>query len=259
MPQRSGSAAPASPAPPGQSPPNVIGSSSHIHAPAAGYQFPDGQTFYYGAEWRIWNAGTASLQAQNVNGQRKITATADAIGVVALLFTVQDRFASTFDPATSCSAGIDKSVHEGFRRRDTHIRFDYSRGKSVLNETNLSNNQSKRQENDIPGCVTDVLSGVFYLGSLPLQAATTYIFPLNDGGKTADVGAHVEARETVKTDAGTFSAVRVRLEAASGVLKDRGQIWIWYSDDAAHIPVQMRARLFWGTLTFRLQRIERKK
>jgi hypothetical protein len=34
-------------------------------------------------------------------------------------------------------------------------------------------------------------------------------------------------------------------------------VWVWYTDDAAHIPVQMRARLFWGTLTFRLNRIER--
>jgi hypothetical protein len=92
-----------------------------------------------------------------------------------------------------------------------------------------------------------------------LQNGATYTFPLNDGGKTVDVTARVEAREQVKTEAGTFPTVRVQPEASSGVLKDRGRVWIWYSDDAAHIPVQMRARMFWGTLTFRLQRIERKK
>ena len=65
-------------------------------------------------------------------------------------------------------------------------------------------------------------------------------------------------RSEVKTPAGTFQAVRVQARSASGVLKDRGQVWIWYSDDAARIPVQMRARMFWGTLTFRLVRIDRR-
>jgi tetratricopeptide (TPR) repeat protein len=36
------------------------------------------------------------------------------------------------------------------------------------------------------------------------------------------------------------------------ILNNRGNIWIWYSDDERHLPVQMRARLFWGTITFRL-------
>ena len=55
----------------------------------------------------------------------------------------------------------------------------------------------------------------------------------------------------------TFT-IRVSPEASAGMLKNRGRIWIWYSDDARRIPVQMRARMFWGTLTFRLLRIEKK-
>lgn len=242
-----------------QAPPNSMGPVSRVRPPAPAYHFPNDEVFYYTAEWRLWNAGTATLAMQEADGQEKITATADAIGVVALLYTVKDRFESRVDPKTFCSMRIDKSAQEGFRSRDTHIRFDYARGKSVLDETNLKTRQSKHQENDIPSCVTDVLSGIFYVGSLPLQAGASYTFPLNDGGKTVDVTARVEALEQVKTDAGTFSAIRVQPEASSGVLKDRGRVWIWYSDDAAHIPVQMRARMFWGTLTFRLQRIERKK
>jgi hypothetical protein len=103
-----------------------------------------------------------------------------------------------------------------------------------------------------------VLSGIFYVASLPLTPDATYVFPLNDGGETVEVRAHVEAREQVKTPAGTFATIRVAPEAASGVLKNRGRVWIWYSDDARRIPVQMRARMFWGTLTFRLVRIDTK-
>jgi hypothetical protein len=42
------------------------------------------------------------------------------------------------------------------------------------------------------------------------------------------------------------------------VVKNRGNIWIWYSDDNRHLPVQMRARLFWGTITLRLTSVEQR-
>ena len=68
----------------------------------------------------------------------------------------------------------------------------------------------------------------------------------------------VEAHDEVTTPAGTFQTLRVQPTADAGVVKNRGSIWIWYTDDARHIPVQMRARLFWGTITFRLISIEQK-
>ncbi len=183
---------------------------------------------------------------------------ADSTGVVALLFRVQDRFESSFDAASLCSQSLNKHTEEGSHRRDTHIVFDYKAGKSVLNETNLKTNQKKREEHDIPGCVTDVVSGILYVASLPLTPNATYAFPLNDGGKTVTVQAHVEGKEQVKTPAGTFQTIRVGPEGDYGPLKDRGRIWIWYTDDAQHLPVQMRARLFWGTLTVYLTGVDGK-
>ena len=70
-----------------------------------------------------------------------------------------------------------KHTEEGSHRRETEITYDYARGKAILEERNLKDNQQKRTENDIPGCVTDVLSGIFYVGSLPLQPGATYTFP----------------------------------------------------------------------------------
>jgi hypothetical protein len=111
-------------------------------------------------------------------------------------------------------------------------------------------------ENDTPGCVADVVSSAYYISSLPLTPNGVHRFPINDGGKTVDVKVTVEGREDVKTPTGTFKAVRVHAAAESGPLKEKGQIWIWYTDDAARTPVQMKARLFWGTLVFHLQKIE---
>ena len=242
---------PASPAP------SATASSSRIQPPAERH-FSSGETYVYEVEWRLWKAGTATLRIEDAGSEQRVVATADSTGVAALLYTVRDRFEAFFDRKTFCSRNLTKHTEEGFRKLQTSIRFDYARRKSVLEETNLRSNKSKKVENDIPDCVTDVVSGIYYLGSQALAPEATYSFPLNDGGRTTEVQARVEAREEVKTPAGTFQTLRVQPRGASGVLKDRGQVWIWYSDDVARIPVQMRARMFWGTLTFHLVRIDRR-
>jgi hypothetical protein len=236
----------------------TIGALSRIQAPAPNYRFPDSVSYVYTAEWRLWTAGTATLKMERVGNQQKVSSTADATGVVALLFHVHDIFESSFDPNTFCSAQINKHTEEGFRRRETQIRFDYPRHKAVLDEKNPRTNEAKHAEEEIPNCVMDVLSGIYYLGSLPLRVGASYTVPVNDGGKTMNVSATVEAREPIKTDAGTFQTLRVRPDVLDGPLKQKGSMWIWYSDDAAHIPVQTRVRAFWGTITIRLQRVDRR-
>ncbi len=236
----------------------AIGPLSQIHPRAPGYAFPLGQTLVYQAEWKLWIAGSATISVTSSGQETRVSGAAESSGVVALLYPVHDRFQSVFDDRTFCSQSLAKHIEEGFHKRETLINFNYARRLSMLDETNLKSGQVKHTEKPIPGCVTDVLSGIFYLASLPLAADATYVFPLNDGGETVDVRAHVEMRENVKTPAGSFPAVRVALTAASGVVKERGRIWIWYSDDARHIPVQMRAQMFWGTLTFSLLREEKK-
>lgn len=234
----------------------VVAPRSAIKAPGAAAGLPNGQVWHYTAEWRLFDAGKATLKMEPAGREQRVVGTADATGVVALLYHVRDRFESFFDPATFCSRSITKRTEEGFRRIETNINFDQVKKKSYLFEKNLKKNTSKNVENDTPGCVTDVLTAIYYIRSLPLQPGSSSIFPLNDGGKTVDVKMVVEGREEVKVPAGTFQAVRVQSTPETGSLKGKGQLWVWYSDDARRTPVQMKARLFWGTLTFKLERVE---
>jgi hypothetical protein len=226
--------------------------------PEAGYHPPLNQTLVYGAQWRVFNAGTATLRMEQAGQEARILGTANATGSVALLYHVHDQFESFVNLTDFCSRVLTKNAEEGYRKVDTTIGFDYQRHKAVLDQKNIKKKESKHTENDIPACVTDVISAIYYVGSLPLQPGKTFTFPLNDGGKTVNVDLHVEAREQIKTPAGTYNAFRVRPEVPEGVLKNKGKIWVWYSDDASRIPVQMRGHMFWGTLTLTLQRIEKK-
>ncbi|HET7439915.1 MAG TPA: DUF3108 domain-containing protein [Terriglobales bacterium] len=230
---------------------------ARIIPPPPNYQFPNGQTYVYGVEWHLFNAGIATVKMEAAGAEKKVTAIANSIGAVNVLYSVHDQFESRFSPQTFCSLRVVKHTEEGSRKRDTQIRFDYSRGKAVLDEKNLKTGETKHVENDVPACITDVVTGFYYLASLPLQTGNSYTFSINDGGKTAEVQARVEGRERVKTPAGSFAAVRVAVEPISGPLKGKGKVWVWYSDDGNHVPVQMRSKLGWGTLLFRLQRWEK--
>lgn len=232
-----------------------IGSGSKIAAPIATYRYPDGESFTYNVDWRLLNAGTTTVRLDTVNGERHVIANADSTGAVALLYHVHDRMETFFNPQTNCSLALTKHTEEGFRRVDTSVRYDYSRNKAVLDEHNLRVQNQKHEEIDIPHCVSDTLAAVYYVATQPLQPNSKFTFPSSDGGKAADIEVTIEARESVKTPSGTYNTVRISAEALNGPQKGKGKIWMWYSDDARRIPVQMRARAFWGTMTFHLTQI----
>ena len=229
-----------------------------LQPPVAGYAFPERQTLTFTVDWRVFTGGTAVFHLEKQGEQLKVTATADTVGAVNLLFPVVDRFQSAMNTRTGCSEGFWKQVQEGRRRVSSDLTFDSSAGKQTQVERNLVKGTQKQQTTSIPACVTDSLSGIFYVASQRLTVGQDFGFPLADAMRTVTVTMKVEAREEIKTPAGTFQTIRVQPTAEEGVVKNRGNIWIWYTDDARHIPVQIRARLFWGTITFHLQSVEAK-
>ena len=234
--------------------PSSAAKNDQVQPPPASYKLPVGQTLTYDVDWRLFNAGIATIRVESAGREQRIVSTADASSVVSVLYHVHDTLESFIDPATFCSRTITKHTEEGRRRLDTNIVFDYQRGKSVLDENNLKDKKQKHDENDIPPCVTDVISSAFYIGSLPLAPNAQYTFPLNDGGKTAQVSVTVEAKEELKLPSGVFKTIRTRVTSDTGKLKQKGEIWMWYTDDERRLPVQMKARMFWGTLLFRLMK-----
>jgi Protein of unknown function (DUF3108) len=226
--------------------------------PRAGFSFPDKQTLTYTVDWRVFPAGTAVLHFEASGDSERITANADTIGAINLLFHVGDKFQSTFDRTKGCTSEFDKQTVEGRRQITSTLKLDYAQNKSILDEKNLVTKQTKHVEAAVPGCMTDLLTGIYYAASQPMEVGKSFVIPVVDAMHTVPVTMKVEGREEIKTTLGTFKTLRVQPTADAGVVKNRGNIWIWYTDDERHLPVQMRARLFWGTITFRLTGNENK-
>ncbi len=232
-----------------------------LQAPSGGFVYPQHETLTFSVDWRVFTAGTAvfHLETNVANpGQEKVLASADSIGAVNTLFPVIDQFQSGFDTKTGCSSGFNKQTQEGRRKVAAELSFDYAHGKQSEYARNLVKGTATRKDANVPACVTDALSAIFYTQSQPLAVGQTVEFPLADAMRTVTVGMKVESREEIKTPAGTFQALKVEATADEGIVKNRGHIWIWYTDDPRHVPVQIQARLFWGTITFHLQSIDMK-
>ncbi len=226
-----------------------------LQPPPTTFTYPEHETLTYSVDWRVFKTGLAVFHLDQTGGVLKIAATADTIGAVNLLFPVVDGFQSGFNVKTGCSTGFDKQTQEGRRKIASDLSFDYANGKQTLNERNLVKGTQKVLVTNIPACVTDSLSAMFYVQSQNLEPGQTFYFPLADAMRTVTVGMKVEGREEITTPAGTFETIKVQPTADEGVVKNRGSIWIWYTDDDRRLPVQMQAQLFWGTITFHLQSV----
>ena len=237
-------------------PPRVRAQTPSLAPPNPQFQIPVNESLTYAVDWRVFPAGTATFHLQAQGNNVHVIATAASIGTVNLLFPVSDRYDSVFDRQTECSFEYRKQIQEGRRRLTGLMQLDYGQHLQKISEKNLVSGIFRQHTSPIPGCVTDVLSAIFYVRSQPLQVGHDLHFPLADSGHVVPVTVKVEAKETVVTPAGTFSAIRVQPTAAAGIVKNRGNIWIWYTDDERHLPVQVRAHLFWGTITMRITHVD---
>ncbi len=229
-----------------------------LHAPDARYPLPQHQTLNYVVDWRVFPAGTATFHLDTEGNTEHINANGADIGAINLLFKVNDRFQSAIDRRSGCSQYFNKQLQEGRRQITSSLQFNAAASEQILDEKNLIKGTSKHLQAATPACVSDLMSAIFYGATQNLEVGQAFSFPIADAMRTVLVTMKVEAREKVVTPAGTFNTFRVQPVADAGVVKNRGNIWIWYTDDSRHLPVQMRARLFWGTLTMHLSSIEQR-
>ena len=84
--------------------------------PRAGFTFPQKQTLTYTVDWRVFPAGTAVLHFEATGDRERITANADTVGAINLLFHVSDKFQSTFDRNTGVPTSLTSRRSRGGAR-----------------------------------------------------------------------------------------------------------------------------------------------
>ncbi|MBI2815474.1 MAG: DUF3108 domain-containing protein [Acidobacteria bacterium] len=224
--------------------------------------FGAGEKLRYAVSWRSVPAGRAELlltRDENSQARWKVTARASSTGYVSNIYKVDDEYISIFRNPTLCSSEIRKTINEGDRHRSLTLLFDQRRKLAILTDREVGGSAPPRQaQSVIPDCVHDILSVIYFVRSRPLTVGQPIDVPVNDGARTVTLHLEVDAREEVKTAIGTFQTIRVEPDLFSGNLyKGKGRMFVWFTDDANHVPVQMRAQIGVGTITASLIGVER--
>ena len=177
-------------------------------APAANPQngsVPGKQTLSYTIEWRLITAGKARLDWTPLpgrNGGFEATAHVESVGLVSKLFKVEDDYTATYNQA-QCVQSIHMNAHEGVRQRETRVTFDVNAKKaSYVERDRLKNTTLLAKETEIPGCVHDVVGGLFFLRTLNLEPGQAVQIPVSDGKRAVMARVEAQQREEVKTPAG---------------------------------------------------------
>ena len=207
-------------------------------------------------EWRLIDAGKAFLKwnpAQGRGGQANIHI--ESSGLVNKLFPVKDDYSTNLDER-GCTLSTLMIAEEGSRKRETQVTYDRTSKKVEYQEKDLILNKTVKKELEIPGCTFDVIGALVELRRLKLEPGTVLNVPVSDGKKFVNARVEVQAREKVKTPAGEFNALRCEAFLFDGVLFARkARLHVWFTDDPAKVPVQIRIamRFYIGTVMLQLQ------
>jgi hypothetical protein len=224
---------------------------------------PSKETLSYSVEWRLIYAGSASLKVDSTGSPDgspwQIKLHLESAGLVSRLYHLDDNYNVRMDNHF-CASSSDLDATEKNRHHETKVEFDRAHGKaSYLERDLLKNTIIKTAETETPPCVSDILAALYKLRTLKLEPGQSDQIVISDGKKVISARVEAQARENIKIKAGAFNTVRCEANIFNGALYNRkGQFFVWLTDDARRLPVQIRARMNFpiGSITLELEKEE---
>lgn len=175
----------------------------------------------------------------------RIVSTAQSNDFVSLFYPVDDRIESYMDVEGLYSHFITIKQKQGKRKREKIIDFDQVRHRA----TQLKKN--KQHVFEIPPNVQDSLSSLYFFRTTPPVeiGGSTYI-DVHESEKNWQLEIRALAREEVTTPVGKFNTIKVKaLVRYEGLFMEKGDVFIWFTDDHKRIPVMMKSKIKFGAIT----------
>jgi hypothetical protein len=214
--------------------------------------FGDGERLVYELAWYNLVGGTATLEVQEAEQAGapiyRLRSLAKSNAFVSMFFPVEDRIESLVDRHTLAALRLDVKQRQGKRRRDRVTEFDQ------LNHIATVVKNGERKVHTIPPSAQDSLSCLYYFRSLPnIRVGETVTIDVHESDKNWRLGIVGLNRERIRTPLGEFIAIRTRAQVEfEGVFLDRGEVYVWFTDDARRLPVRMESRVKIGRVTAKL-------
>ncbi len=233
-----------------------------IHGIAAVAQqpkFPYPEKLIYHVEWRLIAAGSATIQQEHGNALGwTIDLNLESAGLVSRLYRVLDNYKVVTDNRF-CGNDAYLDAQEGKKHTTARLTFDNSHHKVIYDERDLARNTSQHSELNSQPCTYDIIGALAALRVMPPPLGRSIVLPITNGKKIAMGKIEAEGKENVSVAGKNYSAIRYEAYLFDNVLyRRKGSLFIWLSDDSAHLPVQLQLHLGFpiGTVTVSLEKEE---
>lgn len=215
----------------------------------ANHAFQSGEKLTYVVSWsKILKAGVAVMEVkeEEQNGTRiyRFVSSARSAGIVSTFYRVTDLAQSLVAADELCSLRFNLDSRHGKRKKHRELIFDQE------NHTVSQFANSMEGTYDVPPRVHDSLSSLYYLRTrTDFGGEKPIVIDVFENGKNWSVEVHIIGREKLQTVLGEVDTVKVKTQPKyDGVFQNKGEIVIWFTDDARKIPVLMKSTISIGSI-----------
>ena len=215
------------------------------------WPFQIGERLTYDVSFTGITAGQASLEVVNdtvVNNydQLHIRFKARTTFPISSIYTINDQVDTWLDSKYLYTKKLTKNIREGNYKNDSYTIIDYDQSIAITNGDTVIIDQFLR----------DPYSLFYFLRTIPLIIDETIDFTAFDGKKITPFQVITKTKETINTMAGTFPCLVVKpFREGTTLLKNKGDMMIWFSDDKIRLPIQIRIKLKYGSMLLKLKDI----
>jgi hypothetical protein len=217
-----------------------------------------GEELSFELRWMGFLAGHARMAVslpvtRNGHDVYHIHSLAESSPLFSLFYYVRDSGETFVDVRDLFPRYFSLDQREGSRAVQQMVTFDQRQGVAIYTK-----NQEAPQEVKVPLGVHDSLSSFYVLRTLPLQVGHSVHLRTFANGKTFDVEVQILRRETVEAYWGPVEALVVQpLMRFQEILRQKGEVLIWVTDDDRRIPLRMRTAIKVGSIEATLTDMKR--
>jgi hypothetical protein len=165
---------------------------------------------------------------------------------VSSIYTINDQVDTWLDSKYLYTKKLTKNIREGNYKNDSYTIIDYDQSIAITNGDTVIIDQFLR----------DSYSLFYFLRTIPLIIGETIDFTAFDGKIITPFQVITKTKETINTMAGTFPCLVVKpFREGTTLLKNKGDMMIWFSDDKIRLPIQIRIKLKYGSMLLKLKDI----
>tara|TARA_B100001996_G_scaffold62426_2_gene44694 strand:- start:1806 stop:2513 length:708 start_codon:yes stop_codon:yes gene_type:complete len=211
--------------------------------------FNIGEKLIYDVSFAGIKAGKAFLEVlddDNNSNEIHIRFTAKTSFPFSSIYSIDDQIDTWLDRKDLYSKKIIKNINQGNYSKDSETIIDNKKFISITNKDTTK----------IPGYVYDPYSLFYVLRTKPLIIGETIRINTFGGKKISPIQIITKSEEVINTIYGSFNCLAVKpFRKGSTLLKNKGDMMIWFSNDKKKIPVQIKIKLQYGSMLLKIKEI----